>query len=269
MKVALLLPIGLAALAGCAVPQPRAEHSTPKLHVEPVTGRYYYLMVPNSYRRGRPAPVIVTCHGTDPFDTAVLHAGEWQWLAEKHGCILVCPKLVSTDGIFGTGAMGLQLNDEKLIIAILGHLHRLYDIDRKNIMITGFSGGGFPTYFVGLRHPDIFSAVVARNCNFNRHAIEGWYPPEALRTPVMVYYGENDPGTIRSQSDNGIAYLRSKGFNLSTAIVPNTGHQRTPEYAMKFFLENWNGRPPPPFKPPPNSKVSARLRRRTPRPPFR
>ena len=261
MKYALLATSVLGWLAGCAVPQPRATQSTPKLYVEPVTGRYYYLMVPHSYRRGKPAPVIISCHGTDPFDTAVMHAGEWQWLAEQHGCILVCPKLTSTDGIFGAGAIDQLLNDEKLIMSILGHLNYLYDIDRKNMMITGFSGGGFPTYFVGLRHPDVFSAVVARNCNFNRNAVDGWYPPEALGSAVMVYYGEHDPGTIRSQSDNGIRYLRSKGFNLTTALVPGTGHQRTPEYAMKFFLENFRGTPPP-FRPPPNSKVPARLNRR-------
>ena len=259
MKYALISLVGLAWLCGCAVPQPQSTQARAKLLTDPVTGRYYYLFVPNTYRRGKPAPVIVSCHGTDPFDTAVLHKGEWKWLAEQHGCILVCPKLVSTDGIFGTGAIGALLEDEKLIMSIIGELHYLYDIDRQNVMITGFSGGGFPVYFVGLRHPDVFTAVVARNCNFNRNAVDGWYPPEARATPGMVYYGENDPGTIRAQSENGIKYFRAAGFNLTTAVVPGAGHERTPEYAMKFFLERWRGGPPPPFRVPPNSKVSSRL----------
>ncbi len=261
MKRVLITTCALAGLTGCHVPQPQTTRTKPRLISEPITNGVYYLFVPYTYNRDKPAPLIVTCHGTDPFDVAAHQVGEWKWLAEQHGCILVCPKLTSTDGLLGAGSIGRLLRDERLIMTVIGQLHYLYNIDRKNIMITGFSGGGFPVYFVGLRHPDIFSAVVARNCNFNRHALEGWYPPEALASPVMVYYAENDPGAIRIQSENAIKYLRSAGFNLRTAIVPRKGHERTPEYAMKFFLEHWRGTPPP-FRPPPNSRISPRLTRR-------
>ena len=254
----LLLPVMATAwLAGC--PQGERVQLT-----DPNTGGKYYLFLPEAGQAGGPLPVIVTCHGTDPFDTARIHYGEWRWLAEKYRCVLVCPILTSSDAFDREARLAKLFRDEKLIMSILDRLARRHDIDRKNTMITGFSGGGFPTYFVGLRHPDVFSVVVGRKCNFNRRAIDGWYPPEAVGTALMICYGENDPGTIRSQSENGIRYFRSKGFNLTTALVPGAGLERTPEYAMKFFLENWNGTPPP-FKPPPNSKVSGRLRRRYPR----
>jgi len=235
---------GLLFLGGCAVHQPQNTRTQPKLMVEPTTGGLYYLFVPDTYRRDRPAPVIVSCHGTDPFDVAAYQVGEWKWLAEQHGCILVCPKLKSTDGIFGAGGILQLLRDERLIMSIIGQLHYLYNVDRRNILMTGFSGGGFPVYFVGLRHPDVFSAVVARNCNFNRKAVEGWYPAEAVGTPVMVYYAQNDPGAIRGQSEDGIAYLRGAGFKVETGVVPGSGHERHPEVAMRFWLRHWNGRPP-------------------------
>ncbi len=234
----------LGGLGGCAVPQPQNTPVQPKLMVEPTTGRVYYLYVPSTYRRGVPAPLIVTCHGTDPFDVAAYQVGEWKMLAERHGCILVCPKLTSTDGIFGAGSTGRLLRDERLIMSIIGQMHYLYDIDRQNVLMTGFSGGGFPVFFVGLRHPDVFTAVVARNCNFNARSIEGWYPPEAIRTPVMIYYAQNDPGAIKIQSEAGVEYLRGAGFNVEAAIVPRRGHERTPEVAMQFWLKNWN-RPTP------------------------
>ena len=234
----------LGGLGGCAVPQPQNTPVQPRLMVEPTTGRVYYLYVPSTYRRGVPAPLIVTCHGTDPFDVAAYQVGEWKMLAERHGCILVCPKLTSTDGIFGAGSTGRLLRDERLIMSIIGQMHYLYDIDRQNVLMTGFSGGGFPVFFVGLRHPDVFTAVVARNCNFNARSIEGWYPPEAIRTPVMIYYAQNDPGAIKIQSEAGVEYLRGAGFNVEAAIVPRRGHERTPEVAMQFWLKNWN-RPTP------------------------
>ncbi len=244
MRVSLTICLFSAFLAGCAVTQPQNTPVQPKLLVEPITGGLYYLYVPSTYRRDRPAPVIVSCHGTDPFDVAAHHVGEWKWLAEKYGCILICPKLTSSDGILGAGAINQLLRDERLIMSIIGQMHYIYNIDRRNIMMTGFSGGGFPVYFIGIRHPDVFTVVAARNCNFNRNALEGWYPPEAVRTPVIVYYGEHDPGAIKDQSENGIAYLRSAGFRVTTRVIPGSGHERHPEVAMKFWLENWNGETP-------------------------
>ncbi len=244
MRVCLTICLFSAFLGGCAVTQPQNTPVQPRLLVEPITGGLYYLYVPSTYRRDRPAPVLVSCHGTDPFDVAAHHAGEWKWLAEKYGCILICPKLTSSDGILGAGAISQLLRDERLIMSIIGQMHYIYNIDRRNIMMTGFSGGGFPVYFIGLRHPDIFSVVAARNCNFNRNAIDGWYPPEAVRTPVIIYYGQNDPGTIKDQSEKGIAYLRSAGFRVTTAVIPGSGHERHPEVAMKFWLEHWNGTAP-------------------------
>jgi predicted peptidase len=237
-------------LAGCAVPQPQNTLTQPKLMVEPTTGGVYYLFVPYGYRREKPAPLIVSCHGTDPFDVAAYQVGEWKWLAEQYGCILICPKLKSTNGIFGAGSIGRLLRDERLIMSIIGQLRYLYSIDRNNVLMTGFSGGGFPVYFVGLRHPDLFSAVVARNANFNHRSVEGWYPPEATKTPVMVYYGQGDPVAIKAQSRDAIDHLRSAGFQVEDRVIPGMRHERRPEVAMDFWLRHWNGTPPLPRDPP-------------------
>ncbi len=244
MRIFLTICLVLLCLAGCAVPQDQNTPVDPRLLVEPITGRLYYLYVPSTYRRDRPTPVIVSCHGTAPFDVAAHHVGEWKMLAENYGCLLICPKLTSTDGILGAGDINQLLRDECLIMSIIGQMHYIYNIDRRNIMMTGFSGGGFPVYFIGMRHPDIFSVVVSRSGNFNRNALDGWYPPEAVKTPVMVYYTQNDLGTIKDQSEKGIAYLRSAGFKVTTKVIPGSGHERHPEVAMKFWLEHWNGTPP-------------------------
>lgn len=234
----------VALLAGCAVPQPENTPVQQKLLTEPNTGAGYYLYVPSTYRSDKPAPLVVTCHGTWPYDVAGMHIREWKMLGENYGCIVVAPALTATDGLFGSGPVAALLHDEARIMSIIGQLHYLYNIDRRNVLITGFSGGGFPTYFVGLRHPDVFTCVIARNGNFNRDSIQGWYPPEAIKTPVFIYYGENDPSAIRTQSENGIGFLRSAGFAVDTSIIPGAGHERHPEVAMQYWLRHWNGQPP-------------------------
>jgi len=245
MRRCLVVLLSFSALiVGCAVPPTPETPVGQWYEQDPVTGRGYWIYVPSTYRHSKPAPVIVTCHGTPPYDVAEYHIREWKWYGEKNGCIVIAPTLIATDGLIGDGPIVGMLADERYILSILSSLAYRYNIDRANIMITGFSGGGFPTYWVGLRNPDIFSVVVARNCNFSKHNLDGWYPPEAVESAVMVYYGANDPATIKLQSNAAVRYLRSKGFNVSTAVIPGAGHERHPEVAMNFFKNHM--RPPKP-----------------------
>ncbi|MCD4823320.1 MAG: hypothetical protein K8S55_01825 [Phycisphaerae bacterium] len=235
MRSLILLFIPVCALvAGCPVPDTPETPVTQWRRVDPVTGNGFYLYVPNKYSHDKPMPVLISCHGTPPYDVSEHHIRTWKWYGERYGCIIVCPDLEGTDGIFGAGPVDGMLINERRILSILSMLGYQYNLDRANMMITGFSGGGFPAYWVGLRHPDVFSVIVAQNCNFSRSSVDGWYPPEAVKTPVMIYYGESDPGTIVVQSQNAIKYLRSRRFNVTTKIIPG-GHDRHPEVAMAFF----------------------------------
>ncbi len=197
-------------LTGCAVTQDQNTPVSERHEVDRATGRGYWIYVPSGYRADTPAPLIVTCHGTPPYDVSSMHIREWKAIAQQNGCIVVAPELIATDGIFGDGPITGMVADERFILSLVSELGYRYNIDRANVLITGFSGGGFPTYWVGLRHPDVFTTVVARNCNFSQSNTEGWWTPESLRTPVKVYYGQNDPGVIKSQSEQAIGYLRAR-----------------------------------------------------------
>ncbi len=230
------LSVSMLMLAGCPS-EPTGETPVGKwLLKEPVTGQNYYIYVPNRYSHERPAPVIISCHGTVPYDVSNSHIETWKGFGERYGFIIVCPDMVGTDGIFGDGPVNAMLENEHRILSILSTLSHMYNIDRANVFLTGFSGGGFPAYFVGLRHPDIFRAIAPRNSNFNENNLDGWYPPEANNMPVFIVWGDNDPEPIKVQAQNGVSYLRRKGFRPVTKVLPNTGHERKPRYAMDFFL---------------------------------
>jgi predicted peptidase len=229
-------------LAGCPVPQPQDTPVDEWLAVEPVTGTGYYIYVPSGYTHEKPAPLVVTCHGTPPYDVARHHIKELKMLGERNGCIVVAPKLSATDGIFTDGPLVAVQADERRILSLVSHLGYRYNLDKANMMITGFSGGGYPTYWVGLRHPEVFSVVVARNCNFSQKHVDGWYPPGARRQAVKVYYGEHDVGRVVDQSHQAITYLRARGFQVDAEMLPGKGHERTPEVAMSFFREHWRPR---------------------------
>ena len=241
--ILLMIPFAIL-LTGCPVPFVGEVPKGGKTYMlDPATGNSFWMYVPKKYDHKKPAPVIVSCHGTPPFDVAEHHIRTWEWYGEKYGCIIICPDLHGTDGIFGAGPIGGMLNNERVILSIISSLCYKLNIDRNNIMITGFSGGGFPAYWVGLRHPDVFSVIVPQNCNFNRSSIDGWYPPQAKNMSVMIYYGQVDPPTIVIQSERGIEYLRSHGFKVAKKVIPG-GHDRHPEVAMNFFLKTMRQRPP-------------------------
>jgi len=234
------------AAAGCAVPQPQNTPVKEWREIDPVSGRAFFIYVPSTYRHSRPAPLVISCHGTPPYDVANDHIRELKMLGQQNGCIVVAPELVATDGLIGDGPIVGMLDDERFILSLISLLGYRYNLDLGKIMITGFSGGGFPTYWVGLRHPEIFSTVVARSCNFSKHNLDGWFPPESAQMQkVMVYHTENDPPTIRSHSNQAIEYLRSKGFAVHKYVIPKLGHERRPQYAMDFFKANWSARPRP------------------------
>ena len=236
-RLLLMTLIQTAGWCGCAVPYHLEQAPVPhRWETDPVTGRGYYIYVPTTYNHATPAPLIVSCHGTPPYDVPEHHIREWKALSEKHGCIAVAPSLVATDGILGDGPIVGMLTDERIILSLISWLGYRYNLDRNNVMITGFSGGGFPAYWVGLRHPDVFTVIAARSCNFSEGNTDGWYPDEAKRTPIIIYYGQNDPGAITGQSRTAIAYFRERGFDVETKIIPGLGHERKPEVAMDFFM---------------------------------
>ena len=240
----LLLPAIL--LTGCPVPQDQNVPNPAPLIKDPITQRDYRFYISSKYDPTRPAPVIISLHGTPPWDTAGRQMGEWKKIAEDHGAILICPKLLSSDGILpadGETMTSQLLRDERFVLTILGELHYKFSIDRQNVFLTSWSGGGYPLWFIGLRHPDVFTALCARQSTFRRRTVHDWYPESARDIPVLIFHGTSDVVPVVRQSKQAYEYLRANGFrNVRLTTTPG-GHRRFPEVAMQFFLQNW-GRGP-------------------------
>ena len=68
----------LVAVGGCAVPQAQNTPAWQRRELDPLTSRAYHIYVPSTYDHSRPMPMIVTCHGTPPYDVAEHHIREWK-----------------------------------------------------------------------------------------------------------------------------------------------------------------------------------------------
>lgn len=231
----------LVVLAGCPVTQ---RQDTPVAAVERIeagTGRHYWLYVPSYYDDRRDWPLVITLHGTHGWDNARAQIKEWKFLAEQRGLIIAAPVLRSVQGILPVvGSLwrkDLQA-DERAVLAVIDEVSAKYRVDPKAVLLTGFSAGGYPLYYVGLRNPGRFDMLIARACNSSTKLLEHIEPTdEARRLPIVIFWGKDDLREIQAQSWQAFRFLREHRFFETRRKEIRGGHLRRPERAYAFWRE--------------------------------
>lgn len=231
----------LVACGGCPVWQSQNVPVPAERRVEPVTGERYWCYVPDNYTADRRWPLVVTLHGTDDpaYDTYTKQINAWKKLAQDEGFIVVAPKLQSVQGVLPVIRPLWLKNlrrDEDVILAVLDEMARRYAIDQRRVLLTGFSSGGFPMYYTGLRNPGRFNCLVARSCNCELEIFERIELTDAAReVPILIFWGKDDFARIRDQSWAAFRYLRRHGFNNTEMEEIDGGHIRRPDLAYDFW----------------------------------
>ena len=220
--------------AGCAVfdTLEGVEYLT-----EPETGSKYYLYVPSSYDAERDYPLIVTCHGTAPWDTASLQIRAWKSLAERKRFIVAAPELVGTRGDFAPSPdrqIALQKRDEKTILALVNHLRGARKIPVDRVFLTGWSAGGYAVLFTGLRNPDVFRVMSVRQGNFDERFLQPAVGKLDPYQPIHILYGAIDP--LKDQAEESIDWLRDQRLFVVPEVTTGS-HKRHPEEAYAFFVK--------------------------------
>jgi len=246
-RCALALCGVLAALGGCAVPQPRGKGMM--THVsEPATLRGYFLYLPKALKEADPGqradrkwPLVVTFHGMKPYDTALLQILEWQQEADRHGFIVVAPELLAFDFIIGEFPQQtinpLFKSDEQAVLAIMDHVAEMYPIDTERVLSTGFSSGGYMAHYMLNRHPDRFACLAVRQANFSAAVLDSSATAASLRHPVLIMNTELDVPVCVRESRDAIKWYESHGYKrLAWLKLPDLAHERTPDVAAEFFV---------------------------------
>ena len=232
------LPL-LALVAGCPVTQPQDTPVEQMRLSEPKSGSHYWLYVPSYYSTDQDWPLVVTLHGTHGWDGSSPQIKEWKNLAEEKGFIVAAPDLRSVQGILPVNHalwMADLESDEAAILAVLEDVAGKYRIDRGSVLLTGFSAGGYPMYYVGLRNPQRFNMLVARACNSSIDIFEHiGLTDEARRLPVRIFWGKDDLKQIADQSWDAIRWLSEHGFKHVDWDKTAGGHLRRPETAYKYW----------------------------------
>ncbi len=217
---------------------------------EPVSKAQFYLYVPSDYDSALQWPLVVTLHGTPGYDSASRQAKEWKIFAEEHGFIVLAPELTSVQGVLPV-VRSIRLKqlatDERRVLAAMAETKRRYNIDERNVMITGYSAGGFPMYFIAMRNPEKFNTMAARLCNCDMTTLESLPVSTASRKiNILIFFSKTGINPIYSrlnpiarQSWSAYEYLRRQDHRSIEIKAVEGGHQRHPEIAYAFWRQYW------------------------------
>ncbi len=235
-------------VAGCAVPQGRGNGKEMNL-VESTSGRHYWLYLPQRYPAETPPgrsdtrwPLVVTLHGMKPFDSYTAQIREWQQQADAYGLIVCAPDLHTSDLFMELPLKHIHSyveRDERMILNMMDQVLRRTDADPSRVLITSWSSGGYLAHYLLNQHPERFTCLAVRQSNFSPYILEPKQIPKYPRyprTPIGIFFGQNDFAICRRESREAIVWYRERGFEQVEAFsVEGLGHERTPETAANFF----------------------------------
>jgi len=90
-----------------------------------------------------------------------------------------------------------------------------YPVDRRKIVLIGFSQGGMMAYNLAMRWPDKFAALVGISTAFPDYLFERAKNREAIaKLPVMVQHGRADEMLEPARARKSVELLRELGATV-------------------------------------------------------
>ena len=214
-KFLVATPLSLIAL----ILLPAVAHASSEIVRERVASqgreRSYYLYVPRSVTRERPAPLLVLLHGSGRNGRILVE--HWRELAEREGIILAGPDARNSSGWF------LPQDGPEFMRDLIEALKARHPINPRRVYLFGHSAGAGFSLYMAVMESQYFAAVVA-------HA--GRLPADALslieqaerKIPVALIIGDRDPlfpgGEVRRTRDA----FHAQGFPVELTEIAGHDH---------------------------------------------
>jgi predicted peptidase len=232
----ILLASALFALLGQSTAPPAVLQRT---FVSPESGRILYgISVPAGYTKGEPRPLILALH---PGGERTPYYG----LSFMRG--IVSPALKDLNAIIvAPDCPTRSWSDpaaEQAVMALVQNVMKEYAVDRRRILVTGFSLGGRGTWFMSSRHADLFTGAIPIA------GASGDEPLDRLgRIPTYVIHSRNDQVVPFAPDERTTRELEKLGRVVRFEALEGLGHYEMGGYidaltrGGKWIAERWNGR---------------------------
>jgi len=204
----------------------------------------YTVKIPDNYNPKQSYPLIVFLHGSGRTDKNTF---KYHSYLSKGNFIQIAPKARGTNNYYGTPESQIDIQ-EAIADAI-----KNYSIDTTNIILAGFSMGGYGVYRTFYENPDKYKALAVFSgepkVSFWAKTKGGDYP-NFLKTkhikhfteiPIFVYHGKKDLNCPYQQIQEFVEKLKKLGGHV-TFVNEDMGHGiLSDEKKMNVYYE-WLGK---------------------------
>ena len=203
----------------------------------------YKIQVPNDYDKSNKYPLLVFLHGSGRTDEYMFDTYH-QYLSEGN-FIHIAPGARGISHYYGTETTQFDIK-EAIRDALVN-----YTIDTANIILAGFSMGGYGVYRTFIETPRRFKKLAVFSgepkAGIFRKSIGGKYPNflkkrnlKKLRdVPIFIYHGKNDLNCPYDLTYKLVEKLRSSGGNVEFVSDESAGHDIPMDGVILAKYYNW------------------------------
>ena len=237
--------IGLAAVAAWGLAEPAKDGEFETLEYKDAGGTtlLYRLLEPRDDPAEGKRPLLVFLHGAGERGSDNQAQLKWgrdmmRTAARKHGCFVVVPqcpkgkKWAEVDWSKSTHKMPKEPSESmRLLLELMAKMQKEFPIDADRLYVMGLSMGGYGTWNMIQRYPDMFAAAVPICGGGDDTAAN------RIKTPVWAFHGDKDGAVPVGRSQNMIAAIKAAGGKPKYTEYPDCGHNAwSPAFADPELL---------------------------------
>jgi len=214
--------------------------------------------LPPAYDPGRKWPLVMQLHGYNPANPVYVR---WWGASDRHPGIDT--EFEDHQGVIYLEAHGrgntqyLSMGDSDVVRAI-AEAKRLFSVDDDRVYLTGDSMGGWGTWNLATRHPDLFAAIapvfggvdyhstmseeeIVRLLPVERFASEkqsSWAMADGLlNVPIFVHHGDADQAVNVEYSRWAVRLLQRWGYDVRYHEYPGRVHEALQGHNANMSIE--------------------------------
>jgi predicted peptidase len=204
----------------------------------------YRLFIPETDARKKPLPLILYLHGGGGVGTDNLRqisggntTGTHVWTTpesqRKHPAFVLAPQLPQGQQ-WATPASDVLSASAQTVVELIAALSREFAIDPDRIYLTGQSLGGYGTWDIIGKRPDLFAAAVPLCGGGDASRILA-----ARRMAIWTFHGAKDEVVPVSGSRNLVTALKRAGSPVKYTEYPDVGHNVWTRAYVEPDLAEW------------------------------
>lgn len=188
----------------------------------------YRLLKPLEVDPKQKYPLVIFLHGagergTDNQKQLVHGVPEFVKRQKQYPCFLIAPQCPEKER-WGDWTVNAALLPEPtppthLVLELLPALQKEFNIDAKRIYVTGLSMGGFGTWDLISRHPEMFAAAVPV-CGGG----DDKQASKIAKLPIWAFHGAKDTAVKPERSRAMIEAIKKVGGDPKYTEYPDVGH---------------------------------------------